>query len=116
MKRFALALIFVLTAASAIAAERHTGHVVAVDPTAGTLRLDELVQGVGAETRAVERTLRLAPTTTIQLVQPAAALADARWPDTWQRQPLRVEALKPGDFVTVTTAGDSVVAMDVVRP
>src|SRR3989442_251690 len=32
MKRFALALILVLTAASALAAERHSGRVVAVDP------------------------------------------------------------------------------------
>ena len=62
MKRFALALILVLAATEATsAAERHSGRVVAVDEVAGTLRLDELVEGVGGETRAVERTLRLAP-------------------------------------------------------
>jgi len=119
MKRFALALILVLTAAApltTIAAERHSGRVVAVDPAAGTLRIEELVEGVGTQTRAVERTLRLSPGTTIQLLRPAATLDDAHWPNAWDSQPLSAAALKPGDFVTATTTGDDVVAMDVVRP
>ena len=116
MKRFALALILVLTAASALAAERHSGRVVAVDPAAGTLRIEELVEGVGAETRAVERTLRLSPGTTMQLLRPAVTVDDAHWPNAWDSQPLSAAALQPGDFVTVTTSGDEVVAMDVVRP
>jgi hypothetical protein len=125
MKRFALALILLAVAAAPslpAAAERHSGRVVAVDPAAGTLRMEELVEGVGTETRAVERTLRLGPGAVIQLVRPAARADDAaqvdsaHWPNAWDRQPLSVAALKPGDFVTVTTSGDKVAAMDVVRP
>lgn len=115
MKRFALALILVLAATAATAAERHSGRVVAVDAAAGTLRLDELVEGHGAQTRAVERTLRLSPGATIQLLRPATPDA-AHWPNAWEGRPLTAAELKPGDFVTVTTAGDEAVALEVVRP
>jgi len=117
MKRFALALILVLAATEATsAAERHSGRVVAVDEVAGTLRLDELVEGVGGETRAVERTLRLAPEATIQLVRAPRTRDAGQWPDAWEAQPLTLGALAPGDFATVTTSGDEALAMDVVRP
>lgn len=117
MKQFAVALILVLAAATAtVAAERHSGRVIAIDRAAGTVRLEELVEGVGPETRAVERTLRLTPGTAIDAVRPAATLDGGHWPDAWDHQPLSAAALKPGDFVTVTTSGDDVVAMDVVRP
>jgi hypothetical protein len=115
MKRFALALVLVLAAAVATAAERHSGRVVAVDPAAGTLRLDELVEGVGTETREVERTVRLSPGINIQILRPAAPDA-ARWPNAWERRPLAIEEVKPGDFVTITIAGDEAIALDVVRP
>ena len=117
MKRFALALILVLAATVATsAAERHSGRVVAVDAAVGTLRLDELVEGVGGETRAVERTLRLAPEVTIQLVRPPRTRDAGQWPDAWEAQPLTLGALAPGDFVTITTSGDEAVALQVVRP
>src|SRR5262249_44375016 len=46
MKRFALALVLVLaTAAVGMAAERHSGSVLAVDAAGGTLQIRELVEG-----------------------------------------------------------------------
>jgi len=117
MKRFAVALILVaVTGAAAIGAERHSGRIVAVDPAAGTVRIDELVEGVGSQPRAVERTLRLAPGATVQLLRPAARLDDAHWPNAWDSQPLSLAALKPGDFVTASVSGDEIVALDLVRP
>jgi len=121
MKRFAQALFVVLVVMMplvAAAADRHSGRVVAIDPAAGTLRMEELVEAG----RPVERTLRLEPGTTIRLVRPAARpdeparVDDAHWPNAWDSQPLPAAAVKPGDFVTVTTNGNDVVAMDVVRP
>jgi len=116
MKRFALIVILVLAAATVAAAERHSGRVIAVDEAAGTLRLDELVEGVGGQTRAVERRLRVAPEATIQLRRAPRTREAGQWPDAWEAQPLTLGALAPGDFVTVTTAGDAGVALEVVRP
>ena len=116
MKRFAAALILVLAATTATAAERHSGRVAAIDPAAGTLRMEELVEGVGTEPRAVERTLRLAPGTAIEAVRPPAMREAGQWPDAWEHHPVSAAAVKPGDFVTLTTSGDEIVAMHVIRP
>ena len=120
MKRFAQALLLVLVAMAplmAAAADRHSGRVIAIDPAARTLRMEELAEAG----RRVERTLRLEPGMTIHLVRPAARpdeparVDDAHWPNAWDSQPLDAAAVKPGDFVTVTTNGNDVVAMDVLR-
>ena len=54
---------------------------------------------------------------TIRIVSRAAIVDPARWPNAWEERPTTVDALKTGDFVTVTTGDrDKVaVAVDVVR-
>src|SRR5215813_1711130 len=114
MKRFALALVLVLaTAAVGMAAERHSGSVLAVDAAGGTLQIRELVEGEGTQTHAVERTLHLAPGTAITLLRPPATFDSAHWPDAWDAQPLALAAIQPGDFVTITTSGNEAVALSV---
>ena len=116
MKTFALAMILLLSATAAAAAERHSGRVVAVDPAAGTVTMEELVAGVGVETRAVQRTLRLMPSASIKLLRPASSRDVTGWQDAWRAEPLALAALTPGDFVTATTDGAQAVTLDVVRP
>ena len=118
MKTFALAtmLLLLLTATAAAAVERHSGHVIAVDPAAGTITMQEFVEGVGVETRAVERTLRVAPSVSVELLRPAPRRDVNEWRDAWQAEPFALTALRPGDFITVITDGAQAVALDVVRP
>jgi hypothetical protein len=104
------------TVASAAAA-RHSGRVLAVDPGAGTVRIEEMVAWTGPNTGAVERTIRLTPDTTVQVVRRAATVDPARWPNAFEEQRITADSLKPGDFVTATTgSGDLAVALEVVQP
>ena len=116
MTRLALMLILLL-AGPAVAGElaRHSGRVVSLDPASGTLRLEELVEGRGAEANAVERTLRLSPGASIVLRRPAEPPA-VRWPDSWDAVPVDAADVRPGDFVTVTTRGGDAIALELVRP
>jgi hypothetical protein len=122
MKQIAIALLLALTAAAspsgALAAEsRHSGQVVAVDPSAGTVRFQEMIAWTGPNTGIVERTVRLTPATEVQLVQRATTIDAAPWPNAWEEHRISLDALHPGDFVTVTTRGtDTAVALEVVRP
>ena len=96
---------------------RHSGRVMAVDPGAGTVQIQEVVAWTGPETGTVERTIRLTPDTTVQLVRREADVDLPRWPNAWEEQRISVDALRPGDFVTVITGdGDVAVSLDVVRP
>jgi hypothetical protein len=122
MKRVALVLglltMAALTAGGAGAAEsRHSGRIVAVDPAAGTLRVQEMVAWTGPGTGLVERTIRLAPQTSIALVRRAREIDPARWPNAFDERRAGVEALRPGEFVTVTTGdGDVAEKVEVVEP
>src|ERR671918_76385 len=58
---------------------RHSGRVMAVDPGAGTVRIQEVVAWTGPETGTVERTIRLTPDTTVQLVRREADVDLPRW-------------------------------------
>ena len=96
---------------------RHSGRVLAVDPAAGTLRIEEMRAWTGPDTGVVDLPLRLAPDATIRVVSRAAVVDPARWPNAWEERPITVDALTAGDFVTVTTGerGEVAVAVDVVR-
>ena len=96
---------------------RHSGRVLAIDRTAGTLRLDELTAAPGPEPRAVERTLRLSADAVVNRVARTAVDA-AGWRNAWGEERTTIDTLKPGDFVTVTTGerDQAVRALDVVQP
>jgi hypothetical protein len=108
-------LLAAIAPASALAEERHSGRVVAVDPGAGTVRIEEMLAWKGPDSGVVERTLRLAPRTVFQTVRRSED--PARWPNAWEARPITVEALRPGDFVTAITGGDDVATtLEVVQP
>jgi hypothetical protein len=122
MKRLAVLTLgcAVVTAVPALAGAgdtRHSGRVLAVDPAAGTLRIEEMRAWTGPNTGVVDLPLRLAPDATLRMVSRAAVVDPAGWPDAWEERPITVDALKAGDFVTVTTGerGQVAVAVDVVR-
>jgi hypothetical protein len=106
------------TARPAQAADmRHSGRVVAIDPAAGTLRLEELTASRGPEPRIIELTLRLGPDIAIHRVA-RAAVDLAGWPNAFREERTTIDALKPGNFVTVTTGerSNTVLALEVVQP
>lgn len=121
MKRIALMLALVLalaTAAAAGAAERrHSGRVVAVDRAAGTLRIEEMQSWNGPGTGLVDVTMRLTPQTAVAVVRRTPDVTAARWPDTFEARPVDADALRPGQFVTVTTGdGDVAEKVEIVEP
>jgi hypothetical protein len=96
---------------------RHSGRVIAIDPAAGELRLEELTASAGPEPRTVERTLRLGPETSLRRVV-RVAVDLAGWPNAWGEERTTIQALRPGDYVTVTTGqrGNTVLVLEVVQP
>jgi hypothetical protein len=117
MVLLALAATVAVPAAGLADEARHSGLVVAVDPAANTLRLEEMLAWTGPTSGVVERTVRLGPGTSIRLLRPAEDAA-ATWPDAWEASPLTASDLRPGDYVTAITrdGGDVATTLDVVRP
>lgn len=108
----AVVLVLALVVPVVVAAEeRHSGTVVAVDPAAGTVMIEELIASNGETPRAVRRTIRLAPDTRIALQAPTR--------DGYESVPMSSADLRPGDFVTVVGSADGGLmranALDVVR-
>jgi hypothetical protein len=97
---------------------RHSGRVIAVDPAAGTLRVEEMKAWKGPDTGLVDLSLRVAPDSVIRQVSRPAAVDQARWPNVWEERPITLDVLKPGDFVTVTTTeqGNVAAIVELVRP
>jgi len=123
MKRLAVLMLgcALVTAAPALVGAgdtRHPGRLLAIDPAAGTLRIEEMRAWTGPDTGTVDLPLRLAPNATIRMVSRAATVDPTRWPNAWEERPIALNALRPGDFVTVTTGerGEVALALDVVRP
>jgi hypothetical protein len=111
-------LVGVATAAPAWGADaRHSGRVLAVDPGAGRLRLEELTAAPGPEPRSVELKLQVTPDTAIHRVA-RAAVDPAGWPNAWREERTTIHTVKPGDFVTATTGerGDVALTLEVVEP
>ncbi len=98
---------------------RLSGTVVDVARDQGSLMLEELAAARGPEPNAVRRAVVLAPDTSVNLVRRAGEVTAGEPP--WVITAMKLEDLRPGDFVTVTTrAGDGgrpvAVTVDVVRP
>ncbi|MCL6639922.1 MAG: hypothetical protein K6T92_00975 [Candidatus Rokubacteria bacterium] len=108
-----------LPAFTAEAEERVSGTVLAVDPAAEVLVVEELTASSGPAPNAVQRRFTLAPNTTVTLAHRSPD-APGGWPHAYTATPLGVDQLRPGDFVTVTFVpdGDRLLArlVSVVRP
>jgi hypothetical protein len=96
---------------------RHSGRVLAVDPSTRTLRIEEMKAWTGPGTGAVELSLRLASDAQLLSVARAPGASLAGWLNAWREAPIALDAVRPGDFVTVTTSGRGDVAtLQLVRP
>ncbi|HEV8586997.1 MAG TPA: hypothetical protein VGT02_18705 [Methylomirabilota bacterium] len=120
MKRVivSIALGTFLGAGAAVAGERHSGVVVAVQPDGGAFTLEEMTSWKGDGTGLVRRQVRLRPDTLVLAVRRAPDLERA-WPVAFETAPLDAGALRPGDYVTVTLrddAGDVAESVEVVTP
>ena len=115
-ERFAVAVLAMLAAAPAAWADvtRHSGSVVSFDPAQGRLRIAELTASRGPEPIVVERVVQVPPSTQIHVAYRDATLE--HWPVTWDAAPLEASAIRAGDFVTVTTDGETAVKLELVRP
>jgi hypothetical protein len=123
MKRLAVLsvagiVVGILAAAPAQGADtRHSGRVLAVDPSARTLRIEEMKAWTGPGTGTVELSLRLASDAQLLSVARAPGASLAGWLNAWREAPIGLDAVRPGDFVTVTTSGRGDVAtLQLVRP
>jgi hypothetical protein len=111
-------VIGILAAAPAQGADtRHSGRVLAVDPSARTLRIEEMKAWTGPGTGTVELSLKLASDAQLLSVTRAPGASLAGWLNAWREAPIDLDAVRPGDFVTVTTGqrGD-VATLQLVRP
>lgn len=118
--RLVLVLLAVLVPALAVAAEqRVSGTVVRVDPAGGVLVVEELTASTGPEPTPAQRRFALAENTTVALVHRSPD-APGGWPNAYTATPLKVDELRPGDFVTVMFVpdGERLLArlVSVVRP
>ena len=106
-----------LPAAGSAGEARHSGQVLAVGDD--VLVLQEIVAWTGPGAGFVTRRLRLTPVTSSQLGRGAETIDPDRWPVVFDEQPLAADAIRRGDFVTVTTRraqGDTAVSLEVWRP
>jgi hypothetical protein len=122
MKRLAVFIVAgVLVGTVAGAAQgadtRHSGRVLSIDPSARTLRIEEMKAWTGPGTGTVELSLRLASDAQLLSVARAPGASLAGWLNAWREAPIGLDAVRPGDFVTVTTSGRGDVAtLQLVRP
>jgi hypothetical protein len=121
MKRLAVLIVAgIVLAAGALAQAadtRHSGRVLAVDPSARTLRIEEMKAWTGPGTGTVELSLKLASDAQLLSVTRTPGASLAGWLNAWREAPISLDAIQPGDFVTVTTSGRGDIAtVQVVRP
>jgi hypothetical protein len=104
LPRIALALVLTLpltALAQPATSSRHSGVIVAVEPRAGTITMEEVGVGIQSRNRVIQWVVELTPRTTIDLVARAPAATPAGWPGGYQGSPVALAALSTGDFVTV---------------
>jgi hypothetical protein len=98
----ALAVAAAFPVAAAAEAERRSGTVVAVDRAGGTVVVEEIGPGRGAEGNEVARhRIVLEPTTPVVGITRAAGPAPDGWAGGFVQTQLGREALREGAFVTV---------------
>jgi hypothetical protein len=74
---------------------RHAGTVVSVDPVSGAMKLDEL--GLAAVRRTFD--VKVAPNADVVLVERVEPVRDLN--QAWKSTPIRLEDVRPGDYVVV---------------
>jgi hypothetical protein len=102
------------------AAETHSGTVIAIDLDRHTLSLQEMGPWKGPGTEPMNRSITLTPDTTVALVARSATAPPSGWPGGYVESPSSPDALRAGDFATVTVAHRDhrtvATSIDVVRP
>ena len=99
-----LASLSLIAAAAAPAGERHAGTVLAVDPQARTLTVDEF--GADAERRALR--VQVPPSAAVVLSERSRASRDLG--DTFRDRSIALADVRIGDFVVVELSRDPEVA------
>jgi hypothetical protein len=91
-----LAIGMMLVVSSGVSAEgRHAGTVIAVDPVSGAMKVDEL--GLAAVRRTFDVTV--VPNAEVVLVERVEPVRDLN--HAWKSTPIRLEDVRPGDYVVV---------------
>ena len=91
-----LAIATFLMIGGVVAAEgRHAGTVVSVDPATGAMRVDEL--GLAAARRTLD--VKVLPSAEVVLVERVEPVRDLN--HAWKSTPIRLEDVRPGDYVVV---------------
>ena len=77
------------------AEDRHAGTVISVDPATGAMKVDEFGRA------AVRRTLyvKVSPSAEVVLVERVEPVRDLN--RAWKSTPIRLEDIRPGDYVVV---------------
>jgi len=120
--RGVMALVFggLLATSPAIAGGdvKHSGTVVAVDPVKHMLTLEEMGPWTGPGTVPVKRSIRIAPSTNVELITRRSEPAPGA--GNYQAAAMPLSDLRAGDFVTVRAekSGKRLTAesVEVVRP
>ena len=100
----AILLAGLAAAASLPASEaRHTGTIVAVEPDRHRIALEEMGPWVGPKQGVVKHWIALVPETKVAAISRSDQPGKDGWAGAFAASPLTAQAIKPGDFVTVTT-------------
>jgi hypothetical protein len=104
-----VSLALMLSAPPGMAADEGTrlsGSVVAIDPRASTLVIEELGPGSpGGTTASRKRTIHLTPDTAVWMLQRQNGPSEGGWMGGFRAQPISLDELRPGDFATVLLDG-----------
>jgi hypothetical protein len=100
-----LSIVLGLAAAAPLhAAEaKHTGTVVAVEADRQRIAIEEMGPWVGPKQGVVKHWIALAPQTKVAAISRSDKATKDGWSGDFAAAPLTAAAIKPGDFVTVTT-------------
>jgi len=116
---FALGLLLVASPVWAATTEKHSGVLVAADPTQQTITIEEMGPWYGPRTSPVRRVFRLASATRIAVAERTQD-GNLGWSWAFTERSLEPSDLRAGDHVTVMTGQQGrradVVRVDVVRP
>ena len=98
----------VAVSGAAADADRRSGTIVAVDPAASTLVVEEIGPGRAGQAgnEIARHRVTVEPSTTVTVVSRTPGSAPDGWPGSFVEMRLGREALKQGAFVTVTLRRD----------
>lgn len=117
--RFALGLLLTASPVWATTTEKHSGVLIATDPTLQTITIEEMGPWSGPNTSPIPRVFRSTSATKIAVAERTQD-GNLGWPWAFTERSLEPSSLRAGDYVTVTTEPQGrradVVRVDVVRP